>query len=534
MRPSRLLPILMIAALGCERYKACSDCPDSGDTGPAGVDGDGDGFTDDVDCDDGDPAINPAADEICDNGVDEDCDGSDEVCALPAVLSLAEADVVITGAGDGDWAGRSFDLSGDIDGDGSLDLVVGARHHLTDKTELGAAFVLMGPFEGDRSMSDAAATWVGVSDMSEAGDAVANGCDLSGDGLADLIIGARSTDLVGTFAGAAYVMFAAGSGQQSLADASVLILPTADNQRLGDDVGCAGDINDDGVADLVVTAPGAINGDGMSSGAAYLFHGPLTEGELVSSDADATLWGIEEGDYLGRWVDGGNDLDGDGMDDLVITSFKAGVAGIDAGEVYMVLAPFEGEVDLADADGILSGEHPGDWLGTRAEVAGDIDGDGHLDLIIGADGHDQGGGNAGAAYLVLGPPAGQDLVHIVAAATIIGEAPEDFTGLTVSAAGDLDGDGRDDFAVGAFRNDRAQLNAGVLAVFYDAVEGNIGIDTADLTITGAAPDDQAGFCAQSLGDLDGDGTDDLAVSAPAEDSGGMDSGAVYLLLGSSL
>jgi len=534
MSPSFYTPVVLLLALSCCRFEPCTDCPDSGDTGPTGADNDGDGYSDDVDCDDDDPAVHPDADEVCDNGVDDNCDGSANDCAMTGAVSLAQADVAITGAGEGDWAGRSFDLSGDINGDGALDLVVGARHHLAGPAQNGAAFVLLGPFEGARSMAESDATWLGVSDMAEAGDAVANGCDLSGDGLADLIVGARSTDLLGRSAGAAYVMFAAGSGEQSLSDASVRIHPTADNQRLGEDVGCAGDVDGDGAADLVITAPGATNGDGASSGMAYLFHGPLAEGQLDSSQADVTLVGIEDGDYLGRWVEGGNDIDGDGLDDLVITSFKAGAASSAAGEVYTLLAPFDGELDLADADGILSGEHPADWVGTRAAVAGDIDGDGLLDLIVGADGHDEGGDNAGAAYLVLGPPAGVQPIHQAATATITGEAREDYTGLTVAAAGDLDRDGRDDFAVGAFRSDRAQLNAGVLAVFYSLVEGTVGIDAAELSVTGAAPDDQAGFCALGLGDLDGDGTDDLAISAPAEDSGGVDSGAVYLLFGAGM
>ncbi len=531
MSTSRLAPLLVLALLGCERYAACSSCPDSGDTHDPGADADDDGYTADVDCDDQDPDVNPGAQELCNNGVDDDCDGTDNGCALEGELGLDSADIAFTGAAPGDWAGRSFDLRGDLNGDGQLDLVIGARHHLMGEGKPGAAFVLMGPFDASRSMTTAVATWAGVSDLAEAGDSVANGCDLSGDGLDDLIIGARSTDLVGELAGAVYVVTAVGAGDQDLASAAVRIHPTAAHQRLGDAVGCAGDVDGDGDQDLVVTAPGALNGSGVDSGMAYIFHGPLNDGDLDVSQADASLVGVAQGDYLGRWVDGGHDMDGDGLDDLVITSFKAVAA---AGEVYTVLAPFEGQVDLSQADGVLIGEQPGDWLGTRAAVAGDIDGDGQLDLLVGADGQDAGGQNAGAAYLVLGPPAGSQLVSQAAVATITGEAAEDYAGLTVAAAGDPDNDGRDDFVVGAFRSDRSQLNAGALGLFYEAVEGAVALGAADLLILGVAHNDQAGFCALGPGDLDGDGVDDLAVSAPAEATGGMDSGAVYLLFGSGL
>ncbi len=536
MTHRHISPLLLALCVGCgDGCRGDDTAPvddSSEETGDPTVDADNDGYPASEDCDDEDPDVNPGAEEICGNGVDDDCDGTANDCGLSGLVPLSEADVAITGAAESDWAGRSFDLAGDHDGDGSLDLVVGGRHHTSDDGEVGAVFVMSGPFEADGSMADATATWLGSSDMGEAGDSVANGCDLSGDGAADIIVGARSHDAVGEAAGAVYLIFDPGSGEQILDDAAVTIFPTDAQHRLGDAVGCAGDPNDDGVADLVVAAPGAQNSDEDVSGMAYLFEGPIAEGELTTADADATFRGVAHGDYLGRWVDGGHDLDGDGLTDLVLTAFKAGVAGVDAGEVYGVLAPFDGEIDLMEADWVISGERPGDWLGTRAEVAGDIDGDGTPDLLIGADGHDQGGNNAGAGYFVPGPPAGQALVQHAAAATITGMAAEDYTGLTVTGTGDLDGDGSDDFAVGAFRSDAGQLNAGLLAVFYDAIEGVVGIDTADVEIIGTQADDQAGFHAMATGDISGDGWPDIALSAPAEDTGGRDSGAIYLVFGS--
>jgi hypothetical protein len=88
--------------------------------------------------------------------------------------------------------------------------------------------------------------------------------------------------------------------------------------------------------------------------------------------------------------------------------------------------------------------------------------------------------------------------------------------------------------VGAFRNDLAQLNAGLVGLFYETVEGVVSVQQADLLVTGAAADDQAGFCLLGPGDLSGDGVDDLLISAPAEDSGGADAGSVYLIFGAGL
>src|SRR6185436_13418728 len=117
------------------------------------------------------------------------------------------------------------------------------------------------------------------------------------------------------------------------------------------------------------------------------------------------------------------------------------------GAAYLVLGPVTGTLDLALADAKLVGEEPDDLAGHSVSDAGDVDGDGHDDLLVGALGNDEGGSTAGAAYLVVGPVTGTlDLSR--ADAKLVGEAPNDWCGISVSGAGDVDGDGHDDLLVG--------------------------------------------------------------------------------------
>ena len=171
-----------------------------------------------------------------------------------------------------------------------------------------------------------------------------------------------------------------------------------------------------------------------------------------------------------------------------------------------------------------------DHSGYISGLGGDVDGDGYDDVFIGAPQNDFGGSNAGAAYLLYGPvEAGAGLVD--AEATIVGEAVEDWAGYSISHAGDLNGDGSGDVLIGAYGNDAGGSNAGAAYILCGPVFGAVDLATADAKLVGEEAEDYAGINVSSAGDVDADGYDDVLVGAWGNDVGGSLAGAVYLLYG---
>lgn len=313
--------------------------------------------------------------------------------------------------------------------------------------------------------------------------------------------------------------------------------------RMGTSLASA-DVNGDGRSDLVIGDPLADpqGGSRTDAGAVYVIFGAAawTDVDLASHAADLTIYGRTSGDRLGRSV-AAADLDGDGVADIVAGANEADPSGrADAGSVAVVLGnpnrPPGEVVDLMTAAGDLEilGAAPGDELGITV-ASGDFDGDGEDDLAIGAHGADpHGRAEAGATYLVRGgqampaPPATIDLASAAAAGlTLEGAAAGDALGLGL-ALGDLDGDGRADLLAGARRADPDpnRPDAGEVFVLKGrALAPGAGIDlgtqAADLRVLGASALDLAGHTLHAA-DLDGDGFDDLSLSAHQADPNGRD------------
>ena len=458
-------------------------------------DGDGDGYvpctedsggwdgapiTGDEDCDDADGSTFPGAGETCGDGVVNDCEdtlgeAAGACAAVSGEISLGSADAKLSGEVSSDYAGFSVSSAGDVNDDGYDDLLVGAYRE-DSGTGAGAAYLVFGPVSGEVSLGSADAKLTGEARKDYAGYSVSTAGDVDDDGYDDLFVGAPTEDSGGTDAGAAYLVLGPASGEVSLASADAKLAGEAVGDHAGESVSGAGDINDDGYDDLLV---GACAEDHSSSkaGAAYLVLGPVS-GAVSLGSADAKLTGEGSGDCAGVSVSSAGDVDDDGYGDLLVGARYEDRGGWRAGAAYLILGPVSGEVSLADADAKLIGEESEDYAGTSVSSAGDVNDDGHDDLLVGASGADIGSDcgdttdfrarhaamaasicEAGAAYLVYGPVSGTVSLGSTGA-RLTGEGESDSAGHSVSAAGDVNDDGYGDLLVGAYAADGDDSKAG--------------------------------------------------------------------------
>jgi hypothetical protein len=354
---------------------------------------------------------------------------------------------------------------------------------------------LRGPVTGTVDLSTADAKLVGQ--YGDLVSAVAGPGDVNGDGLDDLLVGAPAH----APAGAAYVVLGPVSGtfDLSLAEAELLGVRGTD-QNAGLLVSGAGDVDDNGRDDLVVMVAD------YDEGHVYMVLGPVS-GTLELSMADATFVGERRGDLMLAGA-GAGDVDADGHDDVLLGGFGNDEGGADAGAAYLVLGPVTGTFDVSLADAKLVGEARGGLAGAGVSSAGDVDSDGHDDLLIGSLNN--------TAYLVLGPVTGTHDLSL-ADAKLVGASDN------VSGAGDVDGDGHDDLLLGT---------AGA-ALVLGPVSGTFDLSLADAKFVREDPYDNC--CAVTrAGDVDADGRADIFLGAGQDDEGGTDAGAAYLVYGGRL
>ena len=520
----------------------CNGLDDAGSAGLAGqeLDDDGDGErVCDGDCDDADASMCPGNwMDLTGDAIDSNCDGLDW-------FSLNGADAVFVGESGQDLAGRSVSSAGDVDGDGLDDLLIGAIGNDDGGSAAGKTYLFFGSTvvaAGTFNLSLADAAFVGENAGDTSGCSVSSAGDVDGDGKDDLLVGAYNNSDGGGSGGKTYLFLGStvttgGTFDLSLADAAFVGENGGDIS--GWSVSSAGDVDGDGLDDLLIGANN-YSQTALLAGKTYLFFGStvIVGGTFDLSVADASFVGENAYDSSARSVSSAGDVDGDGLADIVIGAILNGDGGSYAGKTYLFLGSTiaaGGSFDLGSADASLVGEEAYDYSGASVSSAGDVDGDGLDDLLIGAYGNGDGGSGAGKSYLFLGStlaPGGTfDLS--VADAAFVGENANDRSGASVSSAGDVDGDGINDLLIGADGNNEGGADAGKSYLFLGSTVttgGTFNLGSPDAAFVGEGPDDLSGYSASSAGDVDGDGRDDLLISAYQNNDGGGYAGKIYLLL----
>jgi hypothetical protein len=473
------------------------------------------------------------------------------------------------------WFGFAVSSAGDIDGDGYSDVVVGAPHYDLGQPDEGAAFVYFGSATG---LGQSATILQGNQANAQMGYAVASGGDINKDGYSDIIVGAPQYDKGQLDEGVAFVYYGSQKGLNVIP--SAILEQNQANARFGISVALAGDVNADGHSDLLVGADHYDSGQ-INEGAAFLYYG--SAGGININNA-ATFESNQVDAMLGSAVASAGDLNADGFSDVmagarfydkgeadegVVFIYKGSLAGVSPANPLILesnqadarmgnaLAPAgdlngdsygdiavgayhfdngqsnEGAVFIYHGSAVgaalsltLEGQQMEAQMGVSVASAGDTDGDGYADLLVGIRNQGKGQANEGFALVYRGSATG---IKVQPSAKFQSNQADAFLGSSCASAGDVNGDGFSDIIVGAYLYDDNQSNEGAAFVWHGSATGLDGAATTPLDNNQQMSG--FGYSVSDAGDVNGDGFGDIVVGAPNFDNGENEEGAAFIYLG---
>jgi len=426
--------------------------------------------------------------------------------------------------GNDDWIGEANQVggnfgsalaTGDWNGDGYDDLAAGAYFVDNGQSDEGMAFAYYGGADGISGAPD----WSADSDQANAlyGGAIANAGDVNGDGFEDLLVSAVNWDNGQTNEGRVWMYLGSAGGLGGAAWTRELDQAGA---WFGWSISTAGDVNGDGYADVIVGAPRYESGALSSEGGAFLYLG--SPGGLAASHAWSYVGG-EAGAELGYAVGCAGDVNGDGYSDVLVGAVDADHGQVDEGVVYVFHG---GAAGLAATPAmLLEANQAGASFGASVAGAGDVNGDGYSDVIVGSPTYSNGASTEGLARVYRGSASG---LLTTGTWNLEGGQSGARRGECVRSAGDVNGDGRSDVLVGTPYYSHAVSDEGRASVYFGIPLG-VGSST-DFNVDGGESDCRLG-AALAAGDVNGDGYSDVIVGAPSFDNDQSTEGRAILYLG---
>lgn len=406
-------------------------------------------------------------------------------------------------------------------------------------------------------------TVAGIDAVDASGLSVTSAGDFNDDGIDDILIGAPFADPSGeSIAGESYILFGGQEFGDTVSLATLGQVGGAAGSTLngidmfdgsGNAVSSAGDVNNDGIDDILIgiSPPG-----NDSPGESYIVFGgqnlptavDLETLGQIGGAAGFRLIGVDDGDASGFSVASAGDINDDGIDDILIGAYQADQPGaLGAGESYVVFGgqSFGAVVDLATlgqtgglAGFLLAGVDADDGSGYSVDAAGDVDGDGIDDLLIGTRIANQpGAARAGESYVVFGGQTFGSQVDLATLGqvggadgfTLTGVAADELSGVSVASVGDVNDDGFDDIVIGTLLSGGYVVFGGQsFGATIDLATVGQASGTAGFTLSIDGVDSLAGLAVASAGDLNGDGIDDLVIG---EDRSSTEAGTSYVVLG---